>query len=257
MGDIMSNNFIKRKGHLRDNSDLNVGKFNIKVLESYDVHQILAELKSFMTLGVYGQFTSAKALNYYIDGNNRLNNEKYFSLTELFGLPKDRLIDIAKKNLNVTQDFLSFYGYDAMSRGNLYIYASSIKRILIDNVRYAVKNNILRDNILKFYNYQTIPEIIRNKNSIPDNDFYFSIGDGNYLYGQVHTLNERKREFQILYVLYDEYNWDDNVTYFIKRNSKNNPYRIVIETAAFKKLEKEGIAKPFLQFFIDTYTVSY
>ena len=73
----------------------------------------------------------------------------------------------------------------------------------------------------------------------------------------VHTLNERKREFQILYVLYDEYNWDDNVTYFLKEDTGKGAYRLVVETAAFKKLEKAGIAKPFLQFFIDTYTVSY
>ena len=38
---------------------------------------------------------------------------------------------------------------------------------------------------------------------------------------------------------------------------KNEPYRAIVETAAFKKLEREGMAKPFLQFFVDTYTVSY
>ena len=83
------------------------------------------------------------------------------------------------------------------------------------------------------------------------------MGDGNFLYGQVHTINLEKREFQILYVMYDEYNWDDNVTYFIKRSPGSAPYDLVIETAAFKKWEKEGLAKPFLQFFIDVVTVKY
>lgn len=47
------------------------------------------------------------------------------------------------------------------------------------------------------------------------------------------------------------------MTYFIKLDIQNEPYRVIVETAAFKKLEKEGMAKPFLQFFVDTYTVSY
>ena len=183
-----------------------------------------------------------------------------FSLTEFLNLPYKRLVDIARgsiANINTNQDFLCFYGYDAIGRGDLYTYASKIKNYLISNVQYAIKNNVPKKDILKFYNYQKIPEIIRNKKSPADNDFYFAVGDGNYLYVQVHTLNERKREFQILYVLYDEYNWDDNVTYFIKVEPKEGPYYLVLETAAFKKLEKSGLAKPFLQFFIDTYTVSY
>lgn len=34
-----------------------------------------------------------------------------------------------------------------------------------------------------------IPEIIRDKSKLSENDFYFAVGDGNYLYGQVHTSN--------------------------------------------------------------------
>ena len=255
----MSNNFIKRKGKLSDNLDLATSDLPIKtkILASDSIESILFHLKTGLILSIYLQSTSARCLNYYISAENRPYSEKYFSLTELFGLSDKRLKDIARKNANINQEFLSFYGYDAMSRGNLYTYTNKIKNILIDNVRYAVSKNISKKDILKFYNYQDIPEIVRNKNSHADNDFYFAVGDGNRLYGQVHTLNERKREFQILYVLYDEYNWDDDVTYFIKLNPDNDPYIVVIETAAFKKLEKAGIAKPFLQFFIDTYTVRY
>ena len=110
---------------------------------------------------------------------------------------------------------------------------------------------------LGIFCYQKLSEIIRNKKSPADNDFYFAVGDGNRLYGQVHTLNERKREFQILYVMYDEYNWDDNVTYFIERSLGDASYNLIIETAAFKKWEKDGLARSFLQFFVDVVTVKY
>ena len=259
MGDFMSNNFVKRQGRLSDNLDLQTSNWVIKtkILASDSTNIILYNLKKGLIPSIYFQFTSSRCLDYYIRAENRSNSEKFFSLTELFGLPDKKLQDIARKNTNINQDFLSFYGCDAMSRGNLYVYTNKIKNYLINNVRYAIRNNVPKEQILKFYTYQDIPEIIRDKNSVPDNDFYFAVGDGNCLYGQVHTLNERKREFQILYVLYDEYNWDDNITYFLKEDTGKGAYRLVVETAAFKKLEKAGIAKPFLQFFIDTYTVSY
>ena len=257
----MSNNFLKKNGRLENNPDIPRSNISAQILESYNTATILKSLKAIC--GIFGlRSTSVKCMDYYISpSNSTLGRESVrneMSLTELFALPTKRLTDISRKNYSsVSMDYLVFYGYDAMSRGNLYKYTDLIKKKLIENVRYAVKNNRSKREILKFYDYQVIPEIIRNKESISDNDFYFAVGDGNYLYGQVHTLNERKREFQILYVLYDEYNWDDNVTYFIKLDTKNGPYRIIIETAAFKKLEKSGLAKPFLQFFIDTYTVSY
>ena len=258
MGNFMSNNFIKRKGKLAENSDLKLSEtIKIKILESDSQSSILLKLKSLLGLGIVLQSASSVALSYYINAKNRITTLNMFSLTEFLSISNERLSNIARKNLNVNQNFLCFYGYDAMSRGNLYVHVNEIKRVLIDNVRYAVQNNISKKEILKFYNYREIPEIIRNKKSPADNDFYFTVGDGNYLYGQVHTINEHKREFQILYVLYDEYNWDDNVTYFIKADQGEGPYYIIIETSAFKKLEKEGIAKPFLQFFIDTYTVKY
>ena len=257
----MSNNFIKRSGKLSDNSDFKLSDtIKIKILASDSEFSILAKLNTFLNLGIIFQSTSSVCMSYYIDAKTRASPLNMFSLTEFLNLPYKRLVDIARgsiANINTNQDFLCFYGYDAIGRGDLYTYTSKIKNYLISNVQYAIKNNVPKKDILKFYNYQKIPEIIRNKKSPADNDFYFAVGDGNYLYGQVHTLNERKREFQILYVLYDEYNWDDNVTYFIKVEPKEGPYYLVLETAAFKKLEKSGLAKPFLQFFIDTYTVSY
>ena len=189
----MSNNFIKRKGKLADNTDIKISDSIIKtkILASDSTSSILFNLKKGLIPSIYLQSISSRCLNYYIDAKNRMHFEKYFSLTELFGLPSERLKNIARKNINnTTQNFLSFYGYDAVTKGNLYVYTNAIKNYLIENVRYAVNKNVPKEEILKFYNYQTIPEIIRNKNSFSDNDFYFSVGDGNYLYGQVHTLNK-------------------------------------------------------------------
>lgn len=255
----MSNNFVKRKGRLVDNTDIPLTDFKIKILGSDSVNTISASLDFLTGLPFYWPSTSSRCLRYYISADKRSPVEEYYSLTELLGLSRKRLRDIAKKNFSAAAgvDYIAFYGYDAISKGNLYVYVDKIKTCLIENVRYAVKNKTSKNEILKFYNYQEVPEIIRNKNSMGENDFYFAIGDGNYLYGQVHTIDTSKREFQILYVLYDEYNWDEDVTYFIKTDTKNSSYWFIVETAAFKKLEKEGLAKPFLEFFVDTCTVSY
>ena len=185
MGDFMSNNFVKRQGRLSDNLDLQTSNWVIKtkILASDSTNIILYNLKKGLIPSIYFQFTSSRCLDYYIRAENRSNSEKFFSLTELFGLPDKKLQDIARKNTNINQDFLSFYGCDAMSRGSLYVYTNKIKNYLINNVRYAIRNNVPKEQILKFYTYQDIPEIIRDKNSVPDNDFYFAVGDGNCLYG--------------------------------------------------------------------------
>ena len=78
-----------------------------------------------------------------------------FSLTEFLNLPYKRLVDIARgsiANINTNQDFLCFYGYDAIGRGDLYTYASKIKNYLISNVQYAIKNNVPKKDILKSKN---------------------------------------------------------------------------------------------------------
>lgn len=59
-------------------------------------------------------------------------------MTELFGLPDKKLQDIARKNVNINQDFLSFYGNDAMSKGNLYVYTDKIKNYLINKIRHFI-----------------------------------------------------------------------------------------------------------------------
>ena len=254
----MSNNFIKKPGRVSDNPDIPQGDLSVKILASDSADVISKNLRSWVITLSSFNFTSAKCLEFYISAPHRTNYKGYFSLTELFGLPIERFTDIARKNYSTAgKDYLAFYGYNAMSRGNLYVYKEKIKNYLIENVRYAVQKKLPKEQILKFYAYENIPEIIRNKDVLSDNDFYFAVGDGNSLYGQVHTIDLEKKQFQILFVLYDEYNWDDNVTYFIKLGLENEPYRVIVETAAFKKLEKEGMAKPFLQFFVDTYTVSY
>ena len=165
MGDFMSNNFVKRPGRLSDNLDLKTSNWIIKmkILASDSNEIILYNLKKGLIPSIYFQFTSSRCLDYYIRAKNRSYSENFFSLTELFGLPDKKLQDIARKNVNINQDFLSFYGNDAMSKGNLYVYTDKIKNYLINNVRYAVKNNIPKEQILKFYAYQDIPEIIRNK----------------------------------------------------------------------------------------------
>lgn len=83
-------------------------------------------------------------------------------------------------------------------------------------------------------------------------DFLYAIGDGNYLFGSVYDINPFFRFFRVMFVLFDEYNWGNNDTYFFKMSSDvNKPFTVVVETAAFKKFEKEGLAKPFLTFFVD------
>lgn len=186
----MSNNFIKKQGKLSDNPDIPQGNLSVKILASDSVDTISKNLRSWtITLK-----SSAKCLEYYISTPYRTSYKGYFSLTELFGLPIERFTDIARKNYSTAgRDYLAFYGYNAMSRGNLYVYKEKIKNYLIENVRYAVQKKLPKEQILKFYAYENIPEIIRNKRIFSDNDFYFAVGDGNSLYGQVHTIDLEKK----------------------------------------------------------------
>ena len=248
----MSNNFVKRKGNLSDNLDISIANFNIKITASQNTAVILAELKALMDLlGVFS--TSAKCLNYYITPWSRNTTKSYFAGGKLIGPSVKQLSDIAKKYYSIAgKDFLVFNGYDFLTRGNVYVYTEKVKNIILENVRYCVNKGSDKKVITELYNYQSIPEIIRDKDKFSDNDFYYAVGDGNYLFGKVNSLNLKERKVEILFVLYDEYNCDSNAVYFLKINNKKGAYSIVVETAAFKKLENNGLASPFLQFFVDT-----
>ena len=253
----MSNNFIKRSGSLADNSDLAMSEINIKILASQSPPVILAGLKSLMSvMGIIS--TAAKCLDFYISPFSRNHVKNHFGGGKLIGPSTKALTDIVKKNYHTAgMDYLVFNGYKFIDRGDLYKYTQKIKNTLISHVKYNVRNNTPVSTIKKLYNYETVPEVIRNKNNFSDNDFYYAVGDGNYLFGKVNSLNTQNKKFQILFVLHDQYNWDDNVTYFLKYDTKDGPYLAVVETAAFKKLENNGLASIFLQFFVDTCTVSY
>ena len=255
----MSNNFLKRTGKLSDNPDIKVNYDGLSVilleakadkLYRDNFKQVMKSYKLWLT--------STRCMEYYLSYPNRPSLKEYFGGGQFLGLGLKRFGDIAKKHFSIAgTDFLAFYGYNFSIRGNVRIYSEKIKNVLLHNVRYASERTISKESILKYYAYENIPEIIRDKSKLSENDFYFAVGDGNFLYGQVHTINFKKREFQILYVMYDEYNWDDNVTYFIKRSPGDASYNLVIETTAFKKWEKDGLARSFLQFFVDVMTVKY
>ena len=255
----MSNNFLKKTGKLADNPDIKVDYDGLSIIlpESKADKLYRDNFKKIIKSYKLG-LTSTRCMEYYLNYPNRPSLKEYFGGGQLLGLGLKRLGDIAKKNFSIAgTDFLAFYGYNFLIRGNIRIYSEKIKNVLLYNVKYASERKISKESILKYYSYENIPEIIRDKSKLSENDFYFAVGDGNYLYGQVHTINLEKKGFQILYVMYDEYNWDDNVTYFIKHSPGDAPYSLVIETAAFKKWEREELAKPFLQFFVDVVTVKY
>lgn len=97
-----------------------------------------------------------------------------------------------------------------------------------------------------------IKKIFVNKLNPLAADFYFAIGDGNYLFGKATDINKSKQSFRMLYVLYDEYNWDSKpYTYFFKSKGIGT-YDLVVETSAFKKWEENKLAAPFLNFIVYT-----
>ena len=43
--------------------------------------------------------------------------------------------------------------------------------------------------------------------NIKNKDFYYAIGDGNYLFGKVTDVNMILKTFEVVFVFFDEYNW--------------------------------------------------
>lgn len=180
------------------------------------------------------------------------------------GLKKEILEKIAKKcNLNPVQDKLAFYGHSFYNRANMGTFKTRIENEIKKRVIKEIQNGKSDSEIKSTVEHIVdIPAVYRNqdKNTLMGIDFYFAIGDGNKIYGKVHTINRLKKDFQILLVLVDEYNWSSNSTYFFKTNfldNKGDMYDGVVETRVLKKAEKAGEAKRFLTFFVDSITVSY
>lgn len=251
---------IKRKGKYKDNlKEKTTGEkviFTEENAKKMGAFLTKLSLKEGIGRGKIGS-TSAKCLDYYFGGYlARPKIRSYFGGTKILGLDRKKIINIVKKHYGskaFLSDYLVFNGYNFLIRGDVANYTEKIKQTLKKNVIWAVKNNISTKKILKFYDYNHIPQIHRNKSKLSENDFWFAIGDNNYLYGQVHTINLKKKEFEILFVLYDEYNWDNNVTYFIKHKY----ITLIIETGVFKYLESNNMAKEFITCFADTEVVKF
>lgn len=209
---------------------------------------------------------SKKCLNYYLRPKTRSNFElgratfkdkKIYSKTITNDIARKYFRDADKK------DHLLFYGDNIYLKGNVSIKSKKMVEIfkwhIKEKFRSLKKSNAVEE-IKRLYSYEKVNLLglkqgflnIRNK------DFYYAIGDGNYLFGKVTDVNTILKTFEVMFVLFDEYNWGENDTYFFKFSSNpDKPYTTVIETAAFKRFEKEGLAKPFLTFFVDRATYSY
>ena len=221
--------------------------------------RMLKKIKFFKLFSV-----ATKCLNYYFAYPNRLPLKEEKTGGQLFGLNKKILEKIAEKcNLNSAQDKLAFYGHSFYNRANMGTFKTQIeneiKNKVIKEIQKGKSDSEIKSTVEHIVN---IPYVYRNqdKNKLMGIDFYFAIGDGNKIYGKVHTINRAKKDFQILLVLVDEYNWSPNSTYFFKTNifdNEGDTYDGAVETRAFKKAEKAGEAKPFLTFFVDPITISY
>ena len=56
----------------------------------------------------------------------------------------------------------------------------------------------------------------------------------------------------MLYVLYDEYNWDSEPYTYLFKSKGLGTYDLAVETSAFKKWEANKLAAPFLNFIVYT-----
>ncbi len=254
-----TNNFVKRKGTKDENNDIKMSKLNISLKEK-DANFLIKIIVNEVLKVASPVSVAAKCLRYYLAYPLRISNQKY-KAGQLLGLSKGKLYDICKKIYPEPRDYLSFIGYSFWKRGDLNIHIDIVKNYLINNVRWAHNNNIPKEKILSFYSYREVKNFFRDKdrtNKAAATDLYYAIGDGNHLFGKVHTIDMKRRRFQILLVLFDEYNWDNSATYFMKiKKNTNDPYLLSVETKWFKELERKQLAKPFITFFIDPITVSY
>ena len=250
--------FKKRNGNYKSVTDLKITDNAVKVTGESSEKEILRAL-SILAGSLKTASTAAQSLEYYISAKSRPKVKNYYTYGDFIKSSKEKLNSVVRKYFSPASfDFLCFYGYNFMARADMYKYRKQMANFLIEQVRYCVKNNLSDDKIKKLYNYIEIPQIIRDKGKFREDDFYYAIGDGNYLYGQVHSINRNKKEFEIYYVLFDEYNWDDNATYFFNLDFLvSDTYDLVIETSAFKKLEQSDVAAPFLSLFIERHKVRF
>ena len=265
----MSRKFLKRSGKsFKQNGDLKVSNNAFLILkENKNSAGQIKQIKDKTYLLGFFDLVSKKCLDYYLSPKTR---DKFSIGSGSFKekpLPSSRntAVAIARKYFPNAEnmDYLVFYGYDLYLVGNSRIKAKEIENLLRWHVkekfRTLEKKRAIRES-KTLYDYKKIDffGVKFNAFNAKLKDFYYAIGDGNYLFGNVCDVNPILRTFSIMYVYFDEYNWGDNDTYFFKSNKNpDSPFTAVIETAAFKKFESEGLAKPFLTFFVDTQTYFY
>ena len=142
----MSNNFLKRAGKLSDNTDIKVNYDGLSVilLESKADKLYRDNFKQIMKSYKLG-LTSTRCMEYYLNYPNRPSLKEYFGGGQVLGLGLKRLGDIARKHFSIAgTDFLAFYGYNFLIRGNVRIYSEKIRNVLLYNVRYASEKKFFK-----------------------------------------------------------------------------------------------------------------
>jgi hypothetical protein len=260
--------FKKMKGDMKHNSQLKVKGTALKILASENTKTSFLKFKLFLIslLGLNYAFQGAaiRCMLYYLNKKKRKKYEvdKVFVFNSKYGLNEEIIREkIALKYPNKkNNDMYVLYGYDFLNRGSETILAKEkIIRFLQRHLDWSLKNNnkILNGRRLKkvelseMKTFKQYEHIYKNHvgNGIFGKDFYFALGDNNYLCGIVNHVDEKKRKFNITFMIFGEYNWDRNYTYFIKIAPLPD-YDIVIETDAFFKYEKEGEAAPFISVLV-------
>lgn len=272
----ITNNFLALKGRYKDYKD--------KIKISKKARMLLVDeateknAKDFLGdwLIKTGNFLGVLAtlgLTYYFQKDRQNLKVHYLTRYSFFPFDRTSLYNIIKKPFRngVTEptkkDYLVFCGYSFYKYGNLKSKyginlgekITNLKNKIISDIRYAINHKVSDEKIETFYYYDEVPYVFRNKKNHFENSFYFTIGDGNFLFAKVQSINRLLRTATVIFVLYDDYNWADDVVYFLNPSLGKGDisYNYVVETAAFKKYESMGLAKPFVVFFVDTMFLIY
>ena len=229
----MGKKFVKRSGKGFDQiKDLKISNDALLILKkNNNSKEQIEKLKKKINILRLGGSVSGICLDYYLSAKTRLNFELGGMAThfEEFFRTRTILFDISKRYFGTAaekMDYLIFYGYNLSLMGDSKIKADKMVKFFKEKIHEKFKT-LKKEQAIK-----KIKEL--------------------YKYEEVSFLGLIIRFFRVMFVLFDEYNWGNNDTYFFKMSSDvNKPFTVVVETAAFKKFEKEGLAKPFLTFFVD------
>lgn len=260
----MGKKFVKRSGKGFDQiKDLKISNDALLILKkNNNSKEQIEKLKKKINILRLGGSVSGICLDYYLSAKTRLNFELGGMAThfEEFFRTRTILFDISKRYFGTAaekMDYLIFYGYNLSLMGDSKIKADKMVKFFKEKIHEkfkTLKKEQAIKKIKELYKYEEVSFLGLTYGSFDfkNRDFLYAIGDGNYLFGSVYDINPFFRFFRVMFVLFDEYNWGNNDTYFFKMSSDvNKPFTVVVETAAFKKFEKEGLAKPFLTFFVD------